>query len=189
MTAVPRVMTLDEKRQLGDALEEIAAEPWGDDDQAAQGEGLHNDRLGHWTLQPPDPTEVSAQSLDPTNWTAAPDGGRDWATVTPIALDRHSAARSKGAYREECLSIISDSVRAVLSDSGVAVAVELTDISPFYGAPSPVEFPRLKRKDGTPRRQVHAVIHFSRPVIGPLLIGAGRYRGYGLCRPFQEVGR
>jgi len=29
----------------------------------------------------------------------------------------------------------------------------------------------------------HAILVFDEPARGPVLIGAGRYRGYGMCRP------
>jgi len=33
---------------------------------------------------------------------------------------------------------------------------------------------------------VHADIEFPAPVRGPVLIGAGRYLGYGLCLPWDR---
>jgi CRISPR-associated protein Csb2 len=48
--------------------------------------------------------------------------------------------------------------------------------------------PRLVRKrDGGKIRQLHAYLEFDEPVVGPVLLGSGRYRGYGLCRPVQEI--
>ena len=35
-------------------------------------------------------------------------------------------------------------------------------------------------------KPVHAAVEFDRPVRGPVLIGAGRYAGYGFCRPTSE---
>jgi CRISPR-associated protein Csb2 len=35
----------------------------------------------------------------------------------------------------------------------------------------------------------HAVLIFDEDVAGPLLIGAGRFRGYGLCRPLVQGGQ
>jgi CRISPR-associated protein Csb2 len=58
----------------------------------------------------------------------------------------------------------------------------------FIGALTTREMPRLVRKsDGGLIRQVHAYLEFDEPVVGPILLGAGRYRGYGLCRPLQEI--
>jgi CRISPR-associated protein Csb2 len=47
-------------------------------------------------------------------------------------------------------------------------------------------FPRMTRKDGSQCRHAHAILIFDQPVVGPLLLGAGRSRGYGLCRPISE---
>jgi hypothetical protein len=43
------------------------------------------------------------------------------------------------------------------------------------------------RKDGSERRHTHAILVFDEPVRGPVLIGAGRYRGYGFCRPLERA--
>jgi CRISPR-associated protein Csb2 len=56
-------------------------------------------------------------------------------------------------------------------------------VSMFIGCPTARSFPNLQRKAGGNIRHTHAIITFKEPVIGPVLLGAGRYRGYGLCRP------
>ena len=58
------------------------------------------------------------------------------------------------------------------------------------GVSAAPQFPRIIRKrdgkvDGE-HRHTHVIAEFDRPVIGPVLIGAGRYRGYGLLRPLHE---
>jgi CRISPR-associated protein Csb2 len=58
-------------------------------------------------------------------------------------------------------------------------------VSPHPGVSHQGEFPALKRKGGSARRHTHAVLVFDRPVAGPLLVGAGRYRGYGLLRQLE----
>jgi len=63
--------------------------------------------------------------------------------------------------------------------------VVVTPVSAHPGVPPAYSFPRLTRKDGTERRHAHAILVFDQPVRGPVLIGAGRYRGYGLCRPIN----
>lgn len=62
-------------------------------------------------------------------------------------------------------------------------SMETTAVSAHLGVPLAFEFPRLTRKDGSERRHAHAILVFNEPVRGPVLIGAGRYRGYGVCRP------
>jgi CRISPR-associated protein Csb2 len=58
-------------------------------------------------------------------------------------------------------------------------------VSAHLGVPPSHVFPRLVRKDGGERRQAHAIVVFEEPVVGPVVIGAGRYRGYGVCRPVE----
>ena len=48
--------------------------------------------------------------------------------------------------------------------------------------------PWLPGKEGTaPRQQVHVLIQFPCEVQGPLLLGAGRFRGYGFCKPLGPL--
>ena len=66
----------------------------------------------------------------------------------------------------------------------------LHPVSLVEGVPHAREFPQLTRKhDGGRRSHGHAVIVFDEPVRGPVLIGAGRFRGYGLCRPMEQCDR
>lgn len=52
------------------------------------------------------------------------------------------------------------------------------------GGPGDEARPPLVRKpDGARRWRVHVALRFPPPVAGPLLLGAGRYQGYGICRP------
>jgi CRISPR-associated protein Csb2 len=37
------------------------------------------------------------------------------------------------------------------------------------------------------RALTHAVIRFSEPVAGPVILGAGRFVGLGLCRPLDNA--
>jgi CRISPR-associated protein Csb2 len=63
----------------------------------------------------------------------------------------------------------------------LAREVVVTRVSAHLGAPLPHAFPRLRRKGGTGRRHAHAILVFEEPVRGPVLVGAGRYRGIGVC--------
>ena len=50
--------------------------------------------------------------------------------------------------------------------------------------PGPDGMPWLPGKEGAaPRQQVHVLIKFPCEVQGPLLLGAGTFCGYGLCKP------
>lgn len=62
--------------------------------------------------------------------------------------------------------------------------VIVTHVSAHVGVPPSFAFPRLKRKDGSERRHSHAILVFDEAVCGPVLTGAGRFRGlewFGQC--------
>ncbi len=107
-----------------------------------------------------------------------------WASVTPLALDRLPPRRTKDPDAWAANQIAGACERIGLPRP---VGVRLLPVSRFEGAPACRGFPPLRRReDGGPRRHVHASLAFDRPVAGPVLLGAGRYRGYGICRPFAS---
>ena len=118
-------------------------------------------------------------NLNPGIWTKA---SQTWASVTPIALNRHF----DGADRWDRAA---ESVKGACEDIGLPRPSEvlLHPVSLVGGVPHAREFPRMVRKpDGGRRSHAHAVLVFDEPVSGPLLVGAGRFRGYGLCRPMDS---
>jgi CRISPR-associated protein Csb2 len=124
--------------------------------------------------------DESRRALQAATWTGAGAGATRWGTVTPFAVDRH--AKSKDPWEELEFGVAAACERIGLP---LPAAVSVTPVSMFVGAPPAREMPRIKRKSGGLIRQVHAVITFAEPIVGPLLIGAGRYRGFGLCRPLR----
>lgn len=139
-------------------------------------------RLGAWKVFPPTMARP-LETLRPATWTATPQGATHWSTVTPIAYDHHPKAKGKAEYHAEAAGMI----RANCERIGLPPPREviITPVSAHLGTPPAHAFPRLRRKDGTERRHSHAILIFDEPVIGPILLGAGRYRGYGLCRPME----
>lgn len=140
-------------------------------------------RLGVWRLVP-EVRESPAYNLTPAAWTGGRRGARVWGTVTPVVLDRHPKADSRRKYYDEIAAVIRKSCERIGLPSPVSVLAG--PVSPHLGTPASWEFPRLERKDGSQRRHTHATIVFEEPVTGPVLLGAGRFRGYGLCRPLRE---
>lgn len=169
--ALPETTTREERRGVFTALERVRKE------------GLKLGRLGSWRIEP-----ITAQrppvNLVPKTWTNQPEGATEWATVTPIAFDQHAKAKDKGGYRAEVATMIRQACERVGLPEPREVIVMA--VSAHLGAPTAQEFPRLKRKDGSERRHTHAILIFDEPIRGPILLGAGRYRGYGLCRPMRE---
>jgi CRISPR-associated protein Csb2 len=138
--------------------------------------------LGVWRLG----RELGARppwALRPEAWTAHPEGATHWATVTPVAFDRHPKAKDRAAYQREAAQMVAAGCEAVGLPRPREVIV--TPVSAHLGVPPAFAFPRLRRKDGSERRHAHAILVFDEPVRGPVLIGAGRYRGYGVARPME----
>ncbi len=105
--------------------------------------------------------------------------------MTPIVLDHHPKGKDRLERMEE--DIGEACVRIGLPKPE---AVSVSNVPIFIGTPASNDFPSLHRKsDGGPMVHTHAVITFQEEVRGPIMIGAGRYRGYGLCRPIVELGQ
>ncbi len=123
-------------------------------------------------------------ALRPVTWTAP---STTWASVTPVVLDRQPPR----SHADPDGFVADTLVRACLHAGLPAPAeVRVTEVSALRGVPPARAFPPLPTKSGGGRRHVHAWFRFSRPVAGPLVLGAGRYRGLGFCRPLlPEVDR
>jgi len=147
-------------------------------------DGLFMGALGKWRLETSDGTDTLRDRV----WTGYSRGARQWATVTPYVLDRHSKNKDRAAYQAELADAIRQSWERVRESSEISVDVIVTPVSPHLGTAAAHEFPRLQRKDGSECRHIHAILIFSEPVVGPLLLGAGRYRGYGIFRPLHGEG-
>lgn len=149
----------------------------------ARTEQLVLGRLGVWRIaslaavKPP-------WNLGSFVWTAHPDGATHWSTVTPIAFDRHPKEADRSSYQNEVAAMIAQACARIELPEPREVIV--TSVSAHLGVPPAHEFPRLERKDGSLRRHAHAILVFDEPVRGPILLGAGRYRGYGVCRPLHD---
>ena len=133
--------------------------------------------------------ELSAKAaLDPVRWCCA---SMRFLTATPIALDKNPGnlrSNQNGTAHKAALAaqqIISDACLRVVGVRPSSVEVSLAPLLP--GAQHVRDFlPWPGRPGRTPRVRVHADIRFEAPVKGPLLLGAGRYFGLGLCLPVDN---
>lgn len=117
---------------------------------------------------------------------------RFWATATPIALDNnpgdlHDAnpTRRARAFEEATASL-----RKSLERIGLPApsAIEVVRSCVVAGSAKPRSYPRFPAESNkSPRILVHARLTFDSAVRGPILLGAGRYLGLGLCLPIPEA--
>jgi len=127
-------------------------------------------------------------ALTPATWCRA---SSRFVTATPIALDRYpgklrsnQAGTAHRAALEAQRSIALACERIGLP-SPTSVEVSLSPLLP--GAQPARDFRAHTYKPGrSPRVRVHADIRFAQRVCGPVLLGAERYFGLGLCLPAQE---
>lgn len=110
---------------------------------------------------------------------------RVWASVTPIVLDRHLKGKEENEVGQliaracENAGLPRPDVERI--QTGKHSAVEGTPPArPLRGAPawSGWRLPEQLRS----RSLTHAVIDFGDEVGGPVMLGAGRFTGLGLCR-------
>lgn len=123
-------------------------------------------------------------SLSPARWCGP---SRVWATVTPIALDRHPGdlrARDPNV-QASAVGAATASIEQACERIGLPVPrVTIVPAAPVIGAHKAQEFPAYPPIVGRTRRALtHAVVEFERAIQGPVLLGAGRYHGLGLLRP------
>ncbi|MDI7268255.1 MAG: type I-U CRISPR-associated protein Csb2 [Myxococcota bacterium] len=129
------------------------------------------------------------RTLDPGTWCRA---ARRWLSATPVALDRNpgelrhrDSAKARAAFDEAEATICSACVRIGLPEPTVTVQFA----APLAGSANVRHWPSYPpEKERTWRVLVHAALDFERPVMGPILLGAGRYLGLGLFRPEHDHG-
>ncbi len=145
---------------------------------------LHLGRAGTWSI-------ARDTSIDPKltlRTSTYTNPSRSWASVSPVVLDRmpkKDRTQDPIGWREEVASTIALSCANAGLPEPIQIRIEKT---PFFigsqrAMPGQGGFPLLRHG----RFQVHVQLDFAEPVAGPVLIGAGRFRGYGLFRPWKEV--
>lgn len=145
--------------------------------------GRRHITLGHMGLTLAIALETERVSLNPVRYGQA---GTVWATATPLILPRH--------LRTDTVAEVEEQIRHACEQSGLPRPdrVVVHKHSAITGAPAarrgaraPVWTGWTVPKAFSTRTLTHAVILFKEPVHGPVLIGAGRYCGLGLCLPLE----
>jgi CRISPR-associated protein Csb2 len=147
--------------------------------------------LAHGTLPPfkVRRVDVSAKtSLSPDVWCRP---SSRFITATPIALDKNPGnlrSNQDGTARRATLEAQHSIGDACLRVVGIRPASVEVSLAPMLaGAQHTRNFlPWPSRPGRTARVRVHADIRFDQCVRGPLLLGAGRYFGLGLCLPAKD---
>ncbi|GIX00466.1 MAG: hypothetical protein KatS3mg111_3798 [Pirellulaceae bacterium] len=168
-------------------------------------------RIALWARDFPDWTVQLEDRLSPPRmlqietWTRP---STTWASVTPVVLDRFPKA-SRVDERSEWQREVEEIVAVSCTRAGLPQPVEVDVDSTCWhrGIPRawtktrrlrpPVKdrtetqlgdgFPNLPPKPSRPvKPQVHVWLRFDCPVAGPVIVGAGRFQGYGLCLPIRR---
>lgn len=112
-----------------------------------------------------------------------------WATVTPIVLERYL----KKNHDAEVQELVADSCKHAGLPRPNPEGIWISKHSAVEGVPPARPLPgeppwtqwRLPKSLRT-RQLTHAIIDFEEPVSGPVLLGAGRFTGLGLCRRMRS---
>ena len=139
-------------------------------------------RLGRWVLEREiDPSPL--HNLRDSTWTRP---STQWTSATPIVLDRHPGdldarqpSRRRRAHARVLAAVESACVRIGLP---APIEIEYGEAAYLFGSEPANRFRRRASADDR-RPLVHVRLTFAEPVSGPVLLGAGRYRGLGLFRP------
>jgi CRISPR-associated protein Csb2 len=145
--------------------------------------GLALGPIGKWRLVA-EAGFPALHSLRYGTWTGGRRGAVTWSSVTPVAFDEHPKSKDIDGYQNEIREMMTKACMRIGLPEPQSVDISHVSFTK-YGVPTAYQFPRLARKDGSLRRQLHFRLIFPAPVVGPILLGAGRYRGYGVFKPHE----
>lgn len=151
--------------------------------------------FGAWKVEPVDASLAArAAGLRLSTYTRH---AEVWASVTPVIFghfpDRSRKKRIFVDGEEKEIRVLAVSPRRRLKVIGelckaihlpAPVEVRVGSISALVGVPKASDFTPPARYAN--RFLAHVWIRFSGPVRGPMLLGAGRFIGFGFCRPLAQ---
>lgn len=172
----PRKVKEEDRRNVLRVLGEFIKE----DGVNGSAGSLHFGRNGSWRLAlSPEPARASMKFRPRYTQSA-----KRWGTVLPAVLDRHPKnrpAQDVAAIVERAcfnLGLPREAVDGVRID-------QLHKYAAVRAAPSIGDVSRSLPKDSPYRGRplAHLILNFRRRIQGPVILGAGRFRGLGLCLP------
>jgi CRISPR-associated protein Csb2 len=179
----PRDSNLLVRGDFQQALREVM--PWSDEHARRELHGYGSGLDVTFAIADAEPR----RSLDPAPYT---DPGRIWATCTPIVLDRHLKETGNRERVAEIEALVAHAcVNIGLPRPWRVVACKHSDLE---GVPS--AYPSGRAPAWTnwrlppslaSRQLTHAIVQFREPVHGPVMLGAGRFVGLGLCRALDAT--
>jgi CRISPR-associated protein Csb2 len=136
-------------------------------------------KIWDWDLKRSKPTGYEPRAaLQMKQWTEA---SRVWASVTPVVLHHYPKKSRDGDVAE----IVGEAFVSAGLPKPIAISVQ--PVSYFRGAGHARNIPEFHEGgERLCRYQTHVMAEFANRVEGPVLVGRGRFRGYGLCRPVRN---
>ncbi len=122
------------------------------------------------------PPDAMPWGLQSARWSGPEAGASTWASVSPVLFDHFPRASRGGIF---------GAAHALTRHAGLPAPLAATahQISPLLGVPPPSAYRTLRTRNNAPHYVAHLTITFDQPVLGPLLLGAGRFFGLGLFVP------
>ncbi len=187
---LPRDASADERRAVMRAVGRLEGTRQGGDGEEAPTIQLLLGETGVLELERHVWGERTRSTLRGGTWTRA---SRTWASVTPVALDVNpgNLHDDDAARRSKAFDAARSSVAHSVEHIGLPPPLEIDVVrsAVIAGTAKPRSHPRFPIAADKPQRVlVHVRVVFEKPVLGPVLLGAGRYLGLGLCMPVDEEG-
>ena len=126
-------------------------------------------------------------SLRPDRWCGL---SSVWASTTPVLLDRYPAkddpAEEAAILAGACRNIgLPEPEEVEIHKHSAVTGAESCFPSRGHRTRPDWSFPRDAKFARRVRR--HVVLRFAEPVAGPVILGAGRFAGFGLCLPWEAA--
>lgn len=176
--AVALVLPRDKGRELL-TLRSVVSQ-WIADGGALYGAGFERCRV---RITP----GVGPWSENPKRW-AGP--ASVWFSATPTVLRGFPGDlfSSKASERTKAERKAYELVARSCVDSGLPrpVGIRLSRDPLLVGADRADRYARYRPEKGAPTPQIHIAVEFDEEVVGPVLLGSGRFFGYGLMAPVRD---